>query len=94
MVIGLLEAEISLPEARSLKDKRMVLRSLKDRILHRMNVSVAEVGRQDAWKHAELAFVTVASESKVVDKRLAAVARELQMGGGRFVLIDYGTHLL
>lgn len=93
MVIGLLEAEISLPESYSLKDKRMVLRSLKDRILHRMNVSVAEVGRQDAWKHAELAFVTVASDSKVVDKRLAAVARELQTGG-RFVLIDYSTQLL
>ena len=94
MVIGLLEAEISLPEARSLKDKRMVLRSLKDRILHRMNVSVAETGRQDAWKYAELAFVTVAAESKVVDQRLAAVARELQMGGGRFVLLDYRTELL
>lgn len=94
MVIGLLEAEISLPEAHSLKDKRMVLRSLKDRIMHRMNISVAEVGRQDAWKHAELAFVTVASEGKVVDKRLAAVARELQTGGGRFVLIDFSTHLL
>ena len=94
MVIGLLEAQISLPEDHSLKDKRMVLRSLKDRILHRMNVSVAETGRQDAWKHAELAFVTVASESKVVDKRLAAVARELPMGGGRLVLIDFRTHLL
>ena len=94
MNIGLLQAEISLPESYSLKDKRMVLRSLKDRVLHRMTVSVAEVGRQDAWKHAELAFVTVAAERQVVDKRLAAVAEMLQFGGGRFVLIDYRTEML
>ena len=44
MVIGLLSISVSIPEARSLKDKRTVLRRMTDRIMHRLNVSVAEVG--------------------------------------------------
>ena len=43
-------------------------------IMTKMNISVAEVGRQDAWQFAELAFVTVASTRDVVDKRLSVAA--------------------
>jgi hypothetical protein len=93
MVIGYLHASLSIPEARSLKDKRSVLRSLKDRILNKMNVSVAEVDRQDLWKSAELAFVTVAAESKVVDKRLSEISEVLR-GNPRFVLLDLQTERL
>jgi len=93
MVIGLLQVSISIPEAHSLKDKRMVLRSLRDRILNHMNVSVAEIGKQDLWKAAELAFVTVASEKDVVEKRLAEV-RELMSSTPRFVVLDFYTELL
>ena len=93
MVIGLLQASLSIPEARSLKDKRMVMRSLKDRIQNSMNLSVAEVGKQDIWKSAELAFVTVAAERKVVEKRLSEIATRLQ-SNPRIVLLDYHTDLL
>ena len=68
MVIGFLQASLSIPEARSLKDKRMVLRSLKDRARNKMNISVAEIDKQDKWQAAEIAFVTIAAEKKVVDK--------------------------
>lgn len=74
MTIGLLSVSLSIPESRSLKDKRAILRSLKDRIMHRMNVSVAEVGKQDLWQSAEMAFVTVAAEKVVVDQRLAELS--------------------
>ncbi len=46
MPVGLLTLEIELPEAHSLKDKRQVLRSLKDRLKHRFNVAVAELDHQ------------------------------------------------
>lgn len=49
MIIGLLEARLSLPGARSLKNKRQVIKSLKDRTRQRVNVSVAEVAHQDVW---------------------------------------------
>lgn len=93
MTIGLLEVHISIPEAHSLKDKRQVIRSLKDRILNKMNVSVAETGRQDAWQFAELAFVTVAGQRDVVDKRLAGVSTTLQ-SNPRIVILDLRTEIL
>lgn len=92
MVIGLLRASLSLPESHSLKDKRSVLRSLKDRIRNEMNVSVAEVGRQDAWQMAEMAFVTVAAEREVVEKRLAEVSKVLH-SSPRHVLLEVHTEL-
>ena len=93
MVIGFLQASLSIPEARSLKDKRMVLRSLKDRARNKMNISVAEIDKQDKWQAAEIAFVTIAAEKKVVDKRLSEIADHLR-SDPRYVLLDYFTQLM
>jgi uncharacterized protein YlxP (DUF503 family) len=93
MVIGLLTARLSIPEARSLKDKRSVIRSLRDRIRNKMNVSVAETGSQDVWKSAEMAFVTVAAESLVVQKRLSELTSMLR-SNPRYVLLDVNTELI
>jgi uncharacterized protein YlxP (DUF503 family) len=92
VVIGLVQAQISIPESRSLKDKRSVLRGLKDRAVAHMNVSVAEVGDQDLWQSARLAFVTVAATREVVEQRLAEIRRYLQ-GNPRWVLMDVETSL-
>ena len=93
MVIGLLTAALSIPGARSLKDKRSVIRSLKDRTTARMNVSVAEIGAQDSWKSAELAFVTVAAGKALVEKRIAAIS-EVVRSNPRYVLISLHTEYL
>ena len=93
MTIGLLHVHLSIPESHSLKEKRRVLRSLKDRIMNSMNVSVAETGRQDAWQFSELAFVTVAGTSDVVDKRLATVGNKLR-ANPRLVILHLETRHL
>lgn len=93
MTIGLVQVSISIPHAQSLKDKRAVLRSLKDRIINRMNVSVAEVGQQDAWKYSELAFVTVAAESEVVQKRISELS-EILRSNPTYVLLNLHTEFL
>ncbi|MCX7819783.1 MAG: DUF503 domain-containing protein [Kiritimatiellae bacterium] len=93
MVVGLLTARLSIPEAHSLKDKRSALRSLKDRLVAHMNVSVAEVGDQDLWQSAEMAFVTVAATRDVVERRLADV-RNFLASTPRWVLLDTETQLL
>ena len=90
MVIGLLQAHISIPGSHSLKDKRSVLRSLKDRIRNEMNVSVAEIDDQDLWQSARLAFVTVAASAEIVDQRLSEVQRRL-IANPRIVLLDVET---
>ena len=71
----------------------MVMRSVKDRITHSMNVSVAEVGRQDSWKFGELAFVTVGGTREIVDKRMSGLTSKLQ-SDPRYVILDLRTEIL
>ncbi len=77
MVVGLLSVELHIPEARSLKDKRMVLRSVKDRV-RKFNVSIAEIEHQDLWQRAALGVVAIGSSNDVVDRELAAVVDEIE----------------
>ncbi|MBE3071476.1 MAG: DUF503 domain-containing protein [Acidobacteria bacterium] len=77
MVVGLLSVELHLPGAHSLKDKRMVLRGIKDR-LRKFNVAVAEVDHQDLWQRAGLGIVTVATTNAHADRELAAVVDEIE----------------
>ena len=93
MIIGLVSVRISIPDARSLKDKRSVVKSIKDRACNRMNVSVAEVGGQDQWKFSELAFVTVAANSTIVQKRISDITSFMR-GNSRYVLVDLHTEMI
>ena len=77
MTIALLSLELFLPMSQSLKDKRMVLRRLKDR-LGAFNVSVAEVAHQDLWQRAGLAVAAVATSDEMADKTLTSVLNEIE----------------
>jgi uncharacterized protein YlxP (DUF503 family) len=66
-----------LPLSQSLKDKRMVLRRLKDR-LKGANVSVAEVAYQDLWQRAGLAVVTVSSDRVVAEQTLTSALQDIE----------------
>jgi len=74
--IGVLMLELHIEHAQSLKDKRNVVRGLKERLRQRHNVSVAEVGRQDLWQHAMVAAVTVSPERGFAEKILHAVEND------------------
>jgi uncharacterized protein YlxP (DUF503 family) len=63
--------------ARSLKDKRMVLRRLKDR-LGAFNVAVAEVDHQDLWQRAGIGVVTVAVSDEAAGRTLSSVLDEIE----------------
>jgi uncharacterized protein YlxP (DUF503 family) len=71
------EVEIRIPDARSLKDRRQVVRSVLDGARHRFGVSVAEVGGQDTWQRATLGFAVVASEARLAEEILDAIDRFL-----------------
>lgn len=62
MVVGVTTWELHLEGCRSLKDKRQILRSLKDRLRARFNVSVAETDHNDLWQRAELTACVVSNE--------------------------------
>ena len=73
MIVGLCTVELYLPESQSLKAKRQVLLSVKDRVRDRFNVSIAEVGDQDLWQKAVLGIASVANERKHVNQVLDQV---------------------
>jgi uncharacterized protein len=64
VVVGVVVWDLHIYEARSLKDKRAVVQSLKARLRDRLNVAVAETGQQDLWQRAELAACTVATDRR------------------------------
>lgn len=93
MVVGLLVMELSIGEANSLKSKRRVLKSLLDKVKARYNVSVAEVGKQDAWNFSTVGVSFVSNDSAHVHQTLAAVARFVEELG-TVELLDMRTELL
>lgn len=79
MTIGLLTLEIHLPQSRSLKDKRQVLRSVKDRLRARHNVAVSELpDDSDVWQRASVAVVSVASRRDALERLFETVVREVE----------------
>jgi uncharacterized protein YlxP (DUF503 family) len=78
MVIGLLTVDLHLPGARSLKDKRQVLRSIESRVRGRFNVSIAEVEYQDLWQRARLAVVSVNTDAERLEATLRSVLGEAE----------------
>lgn len=68
MVIGTLMVTILVPDSGSLKDKRMVVRSITSRVRQTFAVAIAEVGDQDTWQSAVLGVACVSSSSRHADE--------------------------
>jgi len=73
MVVGVCRIELHLPNGASLKGKRQVLKSLKDRVKNRFNVSIAEVEDHDLWQKAVLAVACVGREQFYVKQTMNRV---------------------
>ena len=78
MFIGTLKVSLFLPGSRSLKERRSVVSSLKERAKARFNASVAEVDGGDTWQRATLGVAVVGGEYGHVGEQLDAVARLLE----------------
>jgi len=78
MTVGSLRVRLLLRQARTLKDKRQVVSSIKDRLRQRFNVSVAEVEAQDNRQLAVLGFAMVANESSHVRSTLQQIVEALR----------------
>lgn len=74
MVVGVLDITVVIREARSLKDKRRIINSLKDRVGNKFNVSIAEVDKQNMCQAACLGVTNVSSDARYVRSSLEKVA--------------------
>jgi uncharacterized protein YlxP (DUF503 family) len=93
MAVGLLTLELHIADAQSLKDKRQVVRSLKERLRGKFNVAVAELDFQDSWQRSIIGVVTLANEERFVQEVLQKVLQEADEVLGSF-LINQAVDLL
>jgi uncharacterized protein YlxP (DUF503 family) len=78
MIVGTLRVRLLIREARSLKDKRQVVKSIKDRLRNHFNVSVAEVEAQDNRRLAVLGMAMVSNEAHHIKGALAQIVEALR----------------
>ena len=71
--IGLVTFELRLDHSHSLKDKRQVVKSLKDRLRARFNVAVAEIDGQELWQRGVVAAVTISSDRGTAEQALERI---------------------
>ncbi len=74
--IGVLTLELQIELAHSLKDKRSVVKGLKDRLRRKFNVAVAEIAHQDSWQRSTVAVVTVSGDRTFAEKILQAAEQD------------------
>lgn len=92
MPVGTLILELGIEHAQSLKDRRQAVRSLKDKLRHGFNISVAELDDALAWNRATLGVAAISSSSAYLSGQLhevEAAARRLCVGLGCEILDSY-----
>jgi hypothetical protein len=94
MVVGVLQMRILVRGAMSLKDKRRVVRSLRDRIRSDFNVSVSEVDALDLRQTAILGVALATNDRVFADQVLAKVVDAVRRSAGEAELVDYEVEIL
>jgi uncharacterized protein len=75
MTVGIARLTLFLPDVHSLKEKRMVLRRVKDRAGQKFNLAIAEVGQNDLWQRAQLGLAVLGNDRRFVESALDEVIR-------------------
>jgi uncharacterized protein YlxP (DUF503 family) len=82
VIVGTLKIRLVLRESHSLKDKRRVIKSLKDTLSNKFNISVAETDEQDVWQTAEIGVASVGTDGPFVQSVLTNVVNYVRFFGG------------
>ncbi len=85
-IVGVLTMELRIEHAHSLKEKRHVVKSLKDRLRHKFNVSVAEIDDMDLHNSAVVAVAVLSASKDFAAKVLQAVEQEAAQQLGPMLL--------
>ncbi len=93
MVVGILQIDLLLRGNNSLKRKRQILRSIKDRTRRQFNISIAEVDHNDLWQRATLGICCASNDKVHADRVLAEVVRFIE-GNFEAELLDYSIEII
>ena len=91
--VGLLHLKLYVGQAMNLKDKRRVIKSFKDRLANKFNVSVAEVDGQNNHRSVVLAVAMVSNDKKYIDGAFQKIVNSASVNRN-MTLVDYETHWL
>ena len=75
MTVGIARITLFIPESHSLKEKRMVMRRVKDRVRNKFNAAIAEVEEQDLWQRGVVGLALVGNDRRFVESALDEVVR-------------------
>jgi len=93
MIIGTCWIDLQIPGVRSLKEKRRVVKSLKERLKSRYNISIAETGSLDKWQRCEIGIACVGNDHSRIDRTLNKILDHIRSNPNVFV-IDIQTELI
>jgi len=82
LIVGVLTITLSIPEANSLKDKRKVIKGLKEKLRNKFNISVSEIGDQDIWRTAIIAMAIVSADSAFANGVLSKAQDYVEYNSG------------
>jgi uncharacterized protein len=98
MVVGICRVHLLIPESQSLKEKRVVLRRIKDKAQQKFNLAIAEVGDGDVWQSAVLGFAVVANQKRfvegMVEKIVNFIDSEAKIADEERDFVQYGDEAL
>ena len=78
MIIAAAEITLIIPENASLKGKRRVIKSLVERVRHKFEAAVAEVGDNDLWQKAKVGIALVGNDAQLLDSRLQQIMKFIE----------------
>ena len=93
MIVGICFIQLYIPGSRSLKNKRQVVKSLKDKIRLNFNVSIAEVDKLDMWQRADIGITCVSNSKKYIDGVFNKIIASIQKNKS-ITLLDYSIDMI
>lgn len=93
MIVGICKLSFFLPECRSLKDKRQILRKMKDKFFARFKMMLAEVDELDMWQRAVMGFALVGNDKRMIESLIQQAVNFLECKDGA-ELIDRTTEFV
>jgi uncharacterized protein YlxP (DUF503 family) len=78
MIVAAARITLMIPESKSLKGKRQVVRSLIEKVRHRFDAAIAEVDSHDLWQRAELGVALVGNDSQLLSTRLSQIMKFME----------------
>jgi hypothetical protein len=93
-IVGICTLDLYLPGVSSLKEKRSILQSLLKRLQNKFNASAAEVGHQDTWQSAQIAFAVVSNATPHANQMLTSILNWIEANFPHIAIVKQQIEIL